>query len=53
MVKLVDEKNELVHHSDVQNRAIDEDEEIKASLMETRMLTGGSQRRPQDRCVHQ
>ena len=54
MVKLVDEKNELVHHSHVQNQAIDEDEEIKASLMGSRMLIGGSQHGAnKDRCAHQ
>ena len=37
MVKLVNEKNELVHHLDTQERGIDEDENIKASL-DSRML---------------
>ena len=55
MVKLVDEKNELVHHSHVQNQAIDEDEEIKASLLGSSMLIrGGTQNSMnKDRCTHQ
>ena len=55
MVKLVDEKNELVHHSHVQNQAIDEDEEIKASLLGSSMLIRGGMQNSvnKDRCTHQ
>ncbi len=51
MVKLVNEKNELVHHLDTQEKAIDEDEDIKASLEDSSRLMAAAAANKDECCI--